>query len=228
MRTDEFSSRVKSELATDGELQNLLRRRQLVVERRRGLVARSRERFATFADQKYTEFGRRAGGIGARFELSLGPTFPMSRVCGEADLLKTIQASTIPWRQVGFPRATAGGVISQHESAIVLRPGSSFSILEANVWGMLFYASEIELHDPPRYVGIHVYHFAGQLEIFLRHAANVLQAMGYSGPLGVELRLKGIRNAPLVYAGQFNDIQTGPMSVLGDEASSTYRPRHTS
>jgi hypothetical protein len=221
LRTDEFSSRVKSELATDAELQQLLRRRQLVVERRKSLVARSRERFATFTNHKYAEFGRRAGGIGARFELSVGPTFPMSRVCGEAHLLKTIQSSTIPWRQVGFPRTTAGGVISQHESAIVLRPGSSFSILEANVWGMLFYASEIELHDPPRYEGIHVYHFAGQLEIFLRHAAKILQTIGYSGPLGVELTLKGIRDVPWVYAGEFNDARTGPTSILDDEASSS-------
>ena len=59
---------------------------------------------------------------------------------------------------------------------------------------MLFYATEVELHDIERWQGIHVYHFAGQLEVFLRHAAKVLQGLGYSGPLGIELTLKGIRD----------------------------------
>jgi len=187
----------------------------MVVERRERMIARSRERFATFAKQKYAELvpGERAG-IGARFELSVGPIFPIRRVCSDAHLLKTVRSLKIPWRQVEFPRTSGGGEISQHESVIVLRPGSSFSILDANVWGLLFYATEIQRPEHNGVDGIHVYHFTGQLEIFLRHAASLLKAIGYAGPLRIEISLRGIRDVPWLHF-RYNTPETGSTSILG-------------
>jgi hypothetical protein len=89
-----------------------------------------------------------------------------------------------------LPRSTGGGLISQHESAIVLRPGSSFSILEANTWGMLYYATEVEREGPKQSEkeldGIHSYHFPGQLLVFLEHAGRLLPELGYVGPFTIQ------------------------------------------
>ena len=91
-------------------------------DRRTELLRRSRERFETFATQKYDELGKRKEGKRARFDLSIGPRFPAHVVCEHARLMSALPAINIGWRSVGFPRSTGGGLISQHESAIVLRP----------------------------------------------------------------------------------------------------------
>jgi hypothetical protein len=91
-------------------------------------------------------------------------------------------------------------------------------MLEANTWGVLFYASEIEL-EPPQQAkdmqGIHSYHFVGQLLVFLEHARVVLGELGYVGPLTVEMRLEAIRGVPWI---TFEDRMafTGPASQLDD------------
>ena len=126
VRTDEFSARFEAHPANENELRQLLNRRELVRRRRDDLVRRARQRFDVFAEQKYSELGRRQSGIGARFDLSIGPRFPGRMVCDLAALLSFIQANAIPWRDVGFPRTTGGGVVSQHESVVVLRPGPVF------------------------------------------------------------------------------------------------------
>jgi hypothetical protein len=48
----------------------------------------------------------------------------------------------LPWRQTSFPSVSS--IVSQHESVIVLGPMRDLSILEANVWGMLFYCAQVE------------------------------------------------------------------------------------
>lgn len=221
IRTNEFSSRYDAQLANEHELRHLAQRRQIIRERRVNVIQRSRERFDTFVTQKYGELGKRPNGIGARFDLSIGPRFPAQPLCEHDRLLSVVHATHIPWRQVGFPRSTGGGFISQHESVIGLRPGSSFSILEANTWGVLFYASEVEFEPPPQakdVQGIHSFHFVGQLLVFLEHARLVLSALGYAGPLGVELRLEAIRGVPWI---TFQDRMafTGPASQLDDTAT---------
>jgi hypothetical protein len=221
VRTNEFSSRYDAQLANDNELRHLAQRRQIIRERRVSLIQRSRERFDTFVKQKYGELGRRKDGIGARFDLSIGPRFPVQPLCEHDRLLSVVHATHIPWRQVGFPRSTGEGFISQHESVIGLRPGSSFSIIEANTWGVLFYASEVEFEPPPQakdVQGIHSFHFVGQLLVFLEHARLVLTALGYAGPLAVELRLEAIRGVPWI---TFQDQMafTGPASHLDDTAT---------
>lgn len=222
VRSNEFSSRFEPQLANENELRHLLHRRQLVRDRRTELLRRSRERFETFATQKYDELGKRKEGMRARFDLSIGPRFPAHVVCEHARLMSVLPAINIGWRSVGFPRSTGGGLISQHESVVVLRPGSSFSILEANTWGMLYYATEVE-RDGPRQSekeldGIHSYHFSGQLLVFLEHAGRVLVQLGYAGPLAIEMKLEGIRGVPWIV---FDDQMafTGPASQLDDTAT---------
>jgi hypothetical protein len=218
VRTDEFSSRFQAQPATETELRQMFQRRQIVRDRRASLVERARDRFHAFKEAKYQEFGRRPNGIGAWFDLAIGPRFPSHALCDQAELLNLVQTNQFAWRGVGFPRTTGGGLVSQHESAIVLRPGSSFSILEANFWGMLYYASEIELHEH-KYEGIHVYHFVAQLQVFLRHAEIMFRQMGYTGTLSIELRMTGIRGVPWIYSDGFSGIYTGPTSSLDDRAT---------
>jgi len=124
----------------------------------------------------------------------------------------------LKWRQVGFPR-TSVGLITQHESAIVLRPGSSFSICEANIWGMVFYASEIERYlEKDGSSGIHSNHFLGQMLVFLEHAGVMLREIGYAGPISIEMRLESIRGVPWIYFDG-NAASAGPKSELDDEVS---------
>ncbi len=219
VRTDEFSSRFEVQLANESELSGLMQRRERVVERRDSLVRRSRDRFQAFAASHYDDLGRRpASGMGAWLDLSIGPRFPMQTVCDHSRLIAVLQNVRIRWRQVDFPRTHHHGLVSQHESVIGLDPGSSFSLLEANTWGMLYYATEIELEHNEPTTGIHVYHFVGQLLVFLEHARLILGGLGYTGPLTLHMRMKSMRNVPWLYTSSGNTIQTGPASPLDDGA----------
>jgi hypothetical protein len=213
IRTDEFSQRFEPKLATFNELQHLSSKREKVVERRTDLIQRAQDRLKTLDATHYSKLGNNSKEYGANFELSLIPKYPTKQICGMDRLHSLINEKRLPWRQVGFPRRT-GGIISQHESIIVLRPGSSFSILEANIWGLLFYATEIE-NENEHFKGIHLYHFVGQLLVFLEHARLVYSELKYLGNLSVQMTLNGIRNVPWIYA-EHNRPVDGPFSVLDD------------
>lgn len=215
VRNDEFSARFDSRPANDNELRHLFNRRELVRQRRAALLHRARKRFDTYATLKYGELGRRTKGLGARFDLCIVPRFPSRHLCEQARLRSIVEAKRISWRQVGFPRSSEG-FISQHESVICLRPGSSFSFLEANTWGMLFYATEIEL-ETENFEGIHLYHFLGQLLVFLEHAGLVLSEVGYNGPLKLDMKLEALRGAKWVYAEGGFMRTAGPSSELDDD-----------
>lgn len=129
IRTNEFSGRFEPSLATEHELRHLLERRKLVRQRRSDLLDRARNRFRTFAERRYGDFEPSKNSIGSRLDLSFIPRFPARQVCEHQRLLSLLKTKTLPWRGVGFPRIT-GGVISQHESAIVLRPAPTFPCLK--------------------------------------------------------------------------------------------------
>ncbi len=215
VRTNEFSSRFEARLANETELRHLFDRRKLVRDRRAALIQRARRRFRTFVDTRYKELAQGQEKIGCRFDLSVVPRYPSQPICEHSNLNALVAAKQVRWRSVGFPRRSVG-FISQHESTIGLRPGSSFSIFEANIWGLLFYASEIE-HHRPNYSGIHLNHFLGQLLVFLEHARMLLQDIGYVGPLLVELRLESMRGVPWIFFDDADVATSGPASELDDE-----------
>ncbi len=77
------------------------------------------------------------------------------------------------WRGVGFPQDLS--IISQHESAIALRPGNRWSLLEANIWGMRGYAIGIG-EEREQYRGIHTPHFLGYILVSVEHVARIMRA----------------------------------------------------
>jgi hypothetical protein len=65
-------------------------------------------------------------------------------------------------------------------------------------------------------VGIHVFHFVGQLLVFLEHAGMILTGLGYNGPLHVVMRMRAIRGVPWIYF-QSGFPEMGPASILDNE-----------
>jgi hypothetical protein len=216
VRTNEFSRRFEARLANETELRHLLDRRKIIRDRRINLLNRARQRFHTFVERRYRELSDGKENIGCRFDFSIIPRFPAEPLCDHSRLMSLIQSKKLNWRGVGFPRASIG-CISQHESAIVLRPGSNFSILEANIWGLLFYATEIERHEET-YSGIHLNQYLGQILVFIEHARMVILELGYAGPLLLQMRMEAMCGVPWIYF-EGRTPMTGPASELDDEVS---------
>jgi hypothetical protein len=104
------------------------------------------------------------------------------------------------YRSVGFPRLEMG-VMTQHESAIVRQPLTDLSLFEANIWGMLFYVTELDEKEYTKHLsGIHAYSFVGHLLLFLRHASDLFRLTGLNGPILVEASLQAIKDCKWVYA----------------------------
>lgn len=213
IRTDEHSQRFEAKLAMQDELLAMLERRKKINERKQFILTRARDRFEAFTHARYSELGGVEAGIGARFSLSIVPRFPSLPIATQLEVLKAIRETNIQWRQVGFPRLTEG-IITQNESAIVLRPGSGFSILEFNTWGMMFYASEIQKEEHGNN-GIHIYNFLGHVCVFLRHAKALMDAHDIMSPMDIELKFDGIRGVPWIYV-EGNALVQGPFSELDD------------
>ena len=142
IRTDEFSSRFEAQLANDNELRHLLERRKLIRERRDCLLERARKRFDTYAAGRHTDVGGHRVNFGPRLELCVVPRFPARPLCEQDKLAPLITEKTLFWHGITFP-AAGSATISQHESAIVLGAAGNDSMLEASVWGMMFYCSKI-------------------------------------------------------------------------------------
>ncbi len=216
IRTDEFSSRFEARLANDNELRQLFDRRKHVVDRRKRLLERARQRFETYAARPHTDYAGKEAKMGSRLELSVVPRFPSRPVCEQQHLKARIMASTEPWRRLTFPTVEKG-VISQHESAVILQPARQLSIFEANIWGMLFYGTQIDGNHSGQ-IGIHLYEFVGSVLIFIRHAANLVHALGYSGPILIEMTLGSIRAVPWLYPCE-GFLESKPGSELDDEVA---------
>jgi len=194
------------------ELQHLANRRASTVKRKEALINRAQSRFATFVAMEYGSRPSHVGNIGATLMLALVPRFPSAPLIEHGRLLEVVRSTCVPWRQVGFPHS--GSVISQHESVIALDMGSNFSSLEANVWGMLYYASEIE-HVYENVAGIHLSSLLGHILVFLEHARQLYSTLGYDGTIEVRLILERIRGKPFLYF-PMNIPESGPSSRLDD------------
>jgi len=199
IRTNEFSGRFHAALANENELQQLLHRRQLVLERRRNIVERARKRF----EIHLSTLSSRSNGpttSGATFELCLIPRFPARQVCKQEEIPNLLGNVRYPvYRGVGFPRNQMG-VMTQYESAIIRQPLTEPSFLEANVWGMVFYAMQInEIDYPHNQTGINAYAFVGHLLVFLRHANDLFRLIGLVGPILIETSFQSIRDRKWLY-----------------------------
>jgi hypothetical protein len=202
VRTDEFSQRFEPQLATWEELTHLGHRRATLVERREALTRRSIERFDAYAQTEHDK-GKKAR-IGATLFVSVSPQFPQRQLVEHGALLTQFESHYITWRSQGFPVMNVPK-ISAHES--LLMPGAAyrFSLVEITVWGHLFYAVEIEEDQDvmpgstERVHGIHSGAIVGYLLVFIEHAAGVLKALGYDGPLLIRVQMVRIKGVPLLF-----------------------------
>jgi hypothetical protein len=218
VRTDEYSQKFEPRLATLEEILHLSGRRRFVLDRRQAIIDRAKRRFKSYVETSYGELGKNPKGIGAHLGLIITPRYPLKRLVEGQKMLEIIGNERFSWRQVGFPRTTQG-TISQQDSVLVLRPGSSFSLLEASVWGLLAYFTEIEIEIKTGVAtGIHLDHFLGQLLAFAEHAGRILSKVGYFGSLNVHLDLQNIRGVPWIYFDH-GFPETGPKSILDDFSS---------
>jgi hypothetical protein len=95
------------------------------------LIVRAQRRVESFIERRYQELRDGEQGIDARLDVAIVPRFPAKPTCPEGQLIELLRTTFLSWRSVGVPRRS--GVITQQESAMILRPGSAFSLIEANV-----------------------------------------------------------------------------------------------
>jgi hypothetical protein len=90
--------------------------------------------------------------------------------------------------------------------------------VEANLWGFLFYGTELDLEPSPAAEslrGINPGAFVGFLLLFVRHAHKVLSASFYRGPLSATIKVGGVRGVPWLYF-EYGTAMRGPSSELDD------------
>lgn len=215
VRTDEFSARFEAHLADENELRHLFDRRKLIQERREMLLDRGRKRFDTYIASQPRKAAPSGRILSARLNLWVVPHFPSRPLCEQEKINRLMEKKWFPWRQALFPMLGAG-VISQQESAIILQATGEPSMCEANVWGMLFYGTQIDREHNGTF-GIHPYEVAGYVLLFIRHAAEMLKELGYSGLILIKIVLTSVLKAPWLdpRGGMGFSVRSG--SVLDDE-----------
>jgi hypothetical protein len=218
VRTDEFSANFKEELANDAELRHLLDRRQLIRERRIGLITRAQRRLNAYLDQKHRALSGIRTNVGPLLELCVVPRFPVRQLCPQKDLeqrLQQVQTQT-RWRGNCFPVLNSRAV-SQHESRIVLDAAGGTSIFEADIRGTLFYATTVHTKNADT-LGIHTPHFIGSVLLFVRHASLAFQQLGYSGPIAIQSTLSPLLHIPW-FSSVLGYVEELPGSALDDSVS---------
>ncbi|HTM42500.1 MAG TPA: ATP-binding protein [Terriglobales bacterium] len=204
VRTDEFSQRFEARLADEIELRHLLDRRKLILERRDSLVERAKARFEAFArSTSEPSDGTKRSLVGPRLSFSVGPRFPARALRNHGELTSLIMKNHLNWRSGIFPDFTRGNLLTQHESAVVVGPSREqpYSIFECNVWGMLFYCTPVAEEHYQVGWGIHLYEFVGHILLFLHHAGEMLNALGYpSGPIVIQAVLSSLIGTPWLYS----------------------------
>jgi hypothetical protein len=122
----------------------------------------------------------------------------------------------IDWRKTRFPRFN-GNPVTQHESVILLEAAEEFSLFEANIWGMCFYGTQIDMTWQDK-TGIHAYHLAGYIWAALRHASFMWRLLNYSGPVLIETSLASILGVPWL-TSLYGSLIPRPGSELDDEVT---------
>ena len=124
------------------------------------------------------------------------PSFPVAPLADQGAIGEFLRNERLAWRQVRFPRGQE--VVTQHESVLDLHVAYGFSLLEANIWGQLFYAMEVERVEEEEH-SIHLYSFLGHLQIYLHHAARFFGHFGFDGVLQLRVRMTGLRGVRFRY-----------------------------
>jgi hypothetical protein len=227
VRTNEFSGRVEPTLANEIELRHLFDRRRLIHDRRDALLRRAKKRYDALADKTNRDRSGNRTKLGALLELAIVPRFPAQPLCKQEELESLISQNTLIWRQVNFPNIK-NGIISQHESALVLHAAhAEYSIFEADIWGLVFYGTRIDDNrqglltgtpDTTEDTAIHLRQFVGYVLVFMANAANMLRALGYAGPINIEVQLKSIRGVGWLRFLKSSDSER-PGSELDDEVA---------
>jgi hypothetical protein len=205
VRTDEFSSRFETRLADERELRHLLDRRRLILDRRAALLRRAGQRFDAYVARTHTDKSGSRTQIGPFLRIDFVPRFPSRPLAAEQDLKSLIMQNYVPWRGIIFPNFASNSILSQHESAMVLGAAGRdkigrLSFFEANMWGLLHYTATIaDAENPDKTFGIHLYGFVGFLLLFVRHAATLIRAFGYSGPVHIEANISSILGIPWLH-----------------------------
>jgi hypothetical protein len=213
VRVDEFSGKARAALADESEIRHLLDRRKAIIEHRESLLLRARRRLSAYLGA--------AGMTRPRLEMCFVPRFPGRPLCEDQQLSGRVEGSVMPYRQRYFPDLPSG-VLSQHESVTIRHAAKGEGVFEgsvffeANVWGMLFYAMRI-LEALPNGTGIDQDRVAGAVSLFIRHAATMLQSMGYTGPLVVETSLVSIRGVQWFYRPDGRTVHPHTGASLDDE-----------
>jgi hypothetical protein len=195
---------------------DLVRRREEPFKLRARLIERAKKRFNTHLDRKHADRGGNRSGVGTLLQFSVGPRFPARQLCRQEELVPQVQNWT-RWREFMFPDP-ASAVLSQHESAIVLDAAKGTSFFETNVWGMLFYGAHLHVESSGTQ-GISLSAFLGYILFFVRHAAKMLQALGYSGLIEIETALSPILRVNWLYNWSGYAVQAEPGSELDDEVT---------
>jgi hypothetical protein len=205
VRTDEFSQRFDSQLATYEEIEHLAKRRALTVAHRDLLIDRARARLATFLESMAKPPARRP-----LLTLSVCPLFPSRPLTSHAKLLDKLNRCRVPWSStLTLP---GGHRISQHESAIFLEASQEKpSLVEGNTWGLLFYAHSVHGEDSGTQA-IHLCKTLGCILATLEHAKKMYEQLGFEGTILVRTRLEPVRGLPLMLSNAY----AWPKSPLDD------------
>jgi len=218
VRTDEFLKRFEAQLATEAELRQLFDRRRLVRERRASLIVRAKKRFDVYAATLQTGLSGIRNKPGPLLEFCVVPRFPARPLCPQEELEKAIQASCTHRRGTMFTVPSAP-TISQYESVLVLNAAKPLtSIFEVNVWGTLFYGIYMQTDENVEVSGISINRLVGSVLVFIVHAAKMFEALGYSGPILIEVTLRSILGVKWVQAWEGFPQGVGG-SALDDELS---------
>ena len=191
----------------------LVKRRREPYERKALLPDRAKRRFNAHIDRKHADLSGNRTSVGTLLQLSIGPRFPSAQLCRQEDLAVRVHDFT-QWRGYMFPDA-GSPILSQHESCIVLDAAKGTSFFEINVWGMLFYGAHMRVETSGA-AGINASAFVGYILFFARHAAKMLQSLGWSGLVDMEMVLSPIRNVQWLHEWE-RWPEAMPGSKLDDE-----------
>src|SRR5581483_6545323 len=219
IRVDEHSRPITPKLAEEREIVHLLGRRRAVDERKQRLQERTSKRYSQFRSTQISVENSNTGSVfgGASFTIGFWPRYPAQPVLSQSDLKGSVKMCQLRVHGDFYP-GEVGALITQYESVITFEPQYIPSYFEANIYGGLFYGTDVELsqrgHNHPS--GIHVNHFLAKLLLYIKHAATWYEKTGLRVPLDIVFSVEGIRGAEwLHFPNGFPD--TFPASPLDDE-----------